>query len=216
MEQLPISYQLYSSNNQGRNPHGHLTGVGRPDTSCPQQYEVINQAVPPVDQSNQYSTQGSVPLLQQQAQMGLATVDTQTYFHAYQSLLAQFKGNVDCRVIPSKKNGDTFTLTKAGAERICRFFGLNYQLLVLPSTKLDFVNNIFYYAHECQLSYQGKVVGNGFGNCNNRETKYNKTYSPDILNTLDKMSQKRAFISAVLFTTGGSRFFGQKVEDLNV
>lgn len=198
MEQLPISYQLYSSNNQGQNP---------------QQYEVSDRAVPPVDQS-QYSTQGSVPLLKQQAQMGLATVDTQTYFHVYQSLLAQFKGNVDCRVIPSKKNGDTFTLTKAGAERICRFFGLNYQLFVLPSTKLDFANNIFYYAHECQLSYQGKVVGNGFGNCNNRETKYNKSYSPDILNTLDKMSQKRAFTSAVLFTTGGSRFFGQKVEDL--
>ena len=214
MEQLPISYQLYSSNNQGQNPHGHLTGVGRPDTPCPQQYEVSDRAVPPVEQSNQYSTQGSVPLLQQQAQMGLATVDTQTYFHAYQSLLAQFKGNVDCRVIPSKKNGDTFTLTKAGAERICRFFSLNYQLLVLPSTKLDFANNIFYYAHECQLSYQEKVVGNGFGNCNNRETKYNKSYSPDILNTLDKMSQKRAFIGAVLFTTGGSRFFGQKVEDL--
>ena len=206
MEQLPISYQLYSSNNQGQNP---------------QQYEAINQAVSPVDQSNQYSTQGSipqqsqiVPLLKQPAQMGLATVDTQTYFHAYQSLLAQFKGNVDCRVIPSKKNGDTFTLTKAGAERICRFFGLNYQLFVLPCTKLDFANNIFYYAHECQLSYQEKVVGNGFGNCNNRETKYNKSYSPDILNTLDKMSQKRAFIGAVLFTTGGSRFFGQKVEDL--
>ncbi|NJL51241.1 MAG: hypothetical protein HC930_01690 [Hydrococcus sp. SU_1_0] len=206
MEQLPISYQLYSSNNQGQNPHGHLTGVGRPDTPCPQQYEVRERAVPQQSQI--------VPLLQQQAQMGLATVDTQTYFHAYQSLLAQFKGNVDCRVIPSKKNGDTFTLTKAGAERICRFFGLNYQLLVLPSTKLDFANNIFYYAHECQLSYQGKVVGNGFGNCNNRETKYNKSYSPDILNTLDKMSQKRAFTSAVLFTTGGSRFFGQKVEDL--
>ena len=78
MEQLPIAYQLYSSNNQGQNPHGHLTGVGRPDTPCPQQYEVINQAVPPVDQSNQYSTQESVHLVQQQAQMGLATVDTQT------------------------------------------------------------------------------------------------------------------------------------------
>ena len=205
MKQLPISYQLYSSNDRGQNP---------------QQYEASDRAVPPVDQSNEYSIQGSipqqskiVPLLQQQAQMGLATVDTQTYFHAYQSLLAQFKGNIDCRVIPSKKNGDTFTLTKAGAERICRFFGLNYQLYVLPSTKLDFANNIFYYAHECQLSYQEKVMGNGYGNCNNRETKYNKSYSPDILNTLDKMS-KRAFISAVLFTTGGSRFFGQKVEDL--
>ncbi|WP_026102555.1 hypothetical protein [Pleurocapsa sp. PCC 7319] len=65
------------------------------------------------------------------------------------------------------------------------------------------------------LSYANVIVGNGFGNCNNRESKYVKAYSPDILNTIDKMAQKRALVSAVLFTTGGSRFFGQKVADLN-
>lgn len=154
-----------------------------------------------------------IPLLQQ-IQVG-NVIDVETYFQQYQSLISQFKANIDCRMIPSKKYGDTFTLTKAGAEKICHFFKLDYQLFAMPSTKLDFVNNIFYYAHECKLSYQGIMVGNGFGNCNNFETKYKKTYSPDILNTLDKMSQKRAFISSVLLTTGGSRFFGQKMSDLS-
>ena len=166
----------------------------------------------PSQTQNPQQQEQIVPLLQT---TGLTTVDTQAYFQQYQNLLSQFQGNIDCRIIPSKKGGDTFVLTKAGAEKICRFFGLNYNLFLQPSTLLDFTNNIFYYAYECQLSYQGRNVGNGFGNCNNRESKYAKAYSPDILNTLDKMAQKRALISAVLFTTGGSRFFGQKVADLN-
>ena len=45
------------------------------------------------------------------------------------------------------------------------------------------------------LSYANVIVGNGFGNCNNQESKYVKAYSPDILNTIDKMAQKRAFWS---------------------
>lgn len=163
----------------------------------------VGQLIP---QQNQ-----NVPLL---AHLGTTIVDTETYFQQYRNLLAGFKGNIDCRLIPSRK-GDTFSLTKAGAEKICRFFGLNYNLISLAQTKLDFDQNVFYYAYECQLSYSNVIVGNGFGNCNNRESKYVKAYSPDILNTIDKMAQKRALISAVLFTTGGSRFFGQKVGHLN-
>lgn len=177
-----------------------------------QQYQNNSQFIP-ANQSQLSVPQQSqnVPLL---AHLGATTVDTANYFQQYQNLLAGFQGNIDCRLIPSRK-GDTFTLTKAGAEKICRFFGLNYNLIPLTQTKLDFEQNTFYYAYECQLSYANVVVGNGFGNCNNQESKYVKAYSPDILNTIDKMAQKRALVSAVLFTTGGSRFFGQKVADLN-
>ena len=177
-----------------------------------QQYLNNSQSIPATT-TGQLISQPSqnVPLL---AHLGATTVDTETYFQQYRNLLAGFKGNIDCRLIPSRK-GDTFILTKAGAEKICRFFGLNYSLIPLAQTKLDFEQNTFYYAYECQLSYVNVVVGNGFGNCNNRESKYVKAYSPDILNTIDKMAQKRALVSAVLFTTGGSRFFGQKVGDLN-
>ena len=172
-----------------------------------------------IPDSNQYSlpnhlvhsphNQGgeTVPLLLSQ---GLTTVNTEGYFQQYQTLLAGFQPNVDFRVIPSKKGQESVALTKAGAERICCFFGLSYSL-VPEAPVLDFTNNIFYYSYQCQLFLTGNLVGNGYGNCNNRESKYAKAYSPDILNTLDKMAQKRALISAVLFTTGGSRFFGQKV-----
>ena len=149
----------------------------------------------------------TVPLLLSQ---GLTTVNTEVYFQQYQTLLAGFRPNVDFRVIPSRKGQESVALTKAGAERICCFFGLSYNLV--PKTPvLDFDNNIFYYSYQCQLFLAGNLVGNGYGNCNNRESKYAKAYSPDILNTLDKMAQKRALVGAVLFTTGGSRFFGQKV-----
>ena len=177
-----------------------------------QQYPSNNQSIPN-DSANQLIPQHNqnVPLL---THLGATTIDTEIYFQQYRNLLTGFKSNIDCRLIPSRK-GDTFTLTKAGAEKICRFFGLNYSLIPLAQTRLDFEQNVFYYAYECQLSYSNVFVGNGFGNCNNRESKYVKAYSPDILNTIDKMAQKRALISAVLFTTGGSRFFGQKVADLN-
>ena len=166
-----------------------------------QHYQLVNAS-----QSNQ-----NVPLL---TNLGVNTANTEVFFQQYRNFLASFEGNIDCRIIPSKK-GSSLVLTKAGAEKICRFFGLNYSLIQLPQTQLDFVNNVFYYAYECRLSHSGMFVGNGFGNCNNRESKYIKVYGPDVLNTLDKMAQKRALISAVLFTTGGSRFFGPKLSDLN-
>lgn len=155
----------------------------------------------------------SVPLLNTP---NLSIVDASAYFEQYKALLSQFTPNVDFRIISSKKGGDTITLTKAGAEKICRYFSLNYSLICLPRTILDFDNNVFYYAYECRVFYKGYVVGNGFGNCNNRESKYVKAYSPDILHTLDRMAQKRSLIGAVLFATGGSAFFGQKIHDLNL
>ena len=48
----------------------------------------------------------------------LSKMDTEEYFRQYKALLSQFQGNVDCRVIPSRKGGDTFTLTKAGRDAI--------------------------------------------------------------------------------------------------
>ena len=137
---------------------------------------------------------------------GLVVQDIQTYFQQYENLLAGFVPNVDLRVIPSKKGGNSIMLTKAGAEKICRFLGLSHTLIPRQH-HIDFANNTFLFQYECQLFLHNSLVGNGFGNCNNLETKYKDSYSPDILNTIDKMAQKRAFIQAVLFTTGGSRFF---------
>ena len=98
-----------------------------------QQYPNNSQFIPANDPKSVISSPACcdpVPLL---AHIGRQLQSIQpTYFQQYQNLLAGFKGNIDCRLIPSRK-GDTFTLTKAGAEKICRFFGLNYNLVPLSS-----------------------------------------------------------------------------------
>jgi hypothetical protein len=154
-------------------------------------------------QNHEEGLPSTLPLISQ----GLIKVDIQTYFQQYENLLAGFQSNIDLRLIPSKK-GNSVLLTKAGAEKICRFLGLNYRL-ISEQPYLDFNNNIFHYSYECQLYSNENLIGNGYGNCNNRESKYKNAYSPDILNTIDKMAQKRAFIQAVLLSTGGSRYFRQ-------
>ncbi len=49
--------------------------------------------------------------------------------------------------------------------------------------------------------------------CNNREAKYRSLQVYEIRNTILKMSEKRAFVSAVLMATGASDIFTQDLED---
>ena len=49
--------------------------------------------------------------------------------------------------------------------------------------------------------------------CNNREAKYRSLQVYEIRNTILKMAEKRAFVSAVLMATGASDIFTQDIED---
>jgi hypothetical protein len=49
--------------------------------------------------------------------------------------------------------------------------------------------------------------------CNNREAKYRGLSLYDVRNTVQKMAEKRAFVSAVLMATGASDIFTQDIED---
>jgi len=49
--------------------------------------------------------------------------------------------------------------------------------------------------------------------CNNREAKYRSLQVYEIRNTILKMAEKRAFVSAVLMATGASDIFTQDLED---
>ncbi|MBK8793324.1 MAG: hypothetical protein IPN59_09225 [Holophaga sp.] len=49
--------------------------------------------------------------------------------------------------------------------------------------------------------------------CNNREAKYRSLQAFEIRNTILKMAEKRAFVSAVLMATGASDIFTQDLED---
>lgn len=60
---------------------------------------------------------------------------------------------------------------------------------------------------------QGEVLSRCSARCNNREAKYRSLSLFDIRNTIQKMAEKRAFVSAVLMATGASDIFTQDIED---
>jgi len=60
---------------------------------------------------------------------------------------------------------------------------------------------------------QGEILSRCSARCNNREAKYRGLSLFDIRNTILKMAEKRAFVSAVLMATGASDIFTQDIED---
>jgi hypothetical protein len=63
-------------------------------------------------------------------------------------------------------------------------------------------------------SLSGEVLSRCSARCNNREAKYRSLSLFEIRNTILKMAEKRAFVSAVLMATGASDIFTQDLEDL--
>lgn len=59
----------------------------------------------------------------------------------------------------------------------------------------------------------GETLSRCGARCNNREAKYRGLTLYDLRNTIQKMAEKRAFVSAVLMATGASDIFTQDVED---
>jgi hypothetical protein len=183
---------------------------------------------------------------------------------------------VDFGAIPGT---DKPTLYKPGAERLCSFFGLTPDFEVTKEIEeWGGDEPLFYYRYKCRLLRDGRVVGDGEGSCNSRESKYRwrtqdrlcpncekpaikkSKYPPrsdpsappgwycfakaggcgaefvaddpviigqatgrvanpdifDLVNTIQKMAQKRAFIAATLIAVNASEFFTQDLDDLTV
>ncbi len=199
--------------------------------------------------------------------------------------------------------GDKPSLLQPGGQLLRRFYDL-VPKFTLADKKMEWgspgVEPIFYFRYECELSFNGMVVGHSFGSANSHEPKYRYRWedvlppgmdealcerrttkaevfewqyekkettgkygkpdaywrmfddaiedesverfqkekpwkkgefdkalrvlavkwrvpNPDIadyINTLEKMSMKRAFMGAILMATGGSQFWTQDVEDI--
>ena len=67
----------------------------------------------------------------------------------------------------------------------------------------------------CTISnLDGALLSRCSARCNNREKQYRPLPLFEIRNTVQKMAEKRAFVSAVLLATGASDIFTQDLEDL--
>lgn len=130
----------------------------------------------------------------------------------------------DYGVIPG--TGTKPTLFKPGAEKLCTFFGLAPKFVatekILDWTGKDHDGEpFFFFQYTCELWHKGEFVGEGGGNCSSWERKYRykrNAKNPDIadiVNTLDKMAQKRALMAAVLVVTNASQYFTQDLEDMD-
>jgi len=124
------------------------------------------------------------------------------------------------------------SLWKAGAEVLCMTFRLaplleSHVTIDDPESEWSYTGKrrdgaivagtcIGYFEIEAACTIQGpggEVMSRCSARCNNREAKYRSLSLFDIRNTIQKMAEKRAFVSAVLMATGASDIFTQDIED---
>ena len=141
----------------------------------------------------------------------------------------ELRQGIDFGIIPGT---DKPSLYKPGAEKMKMLFGLGARFEVLTK-ELDRKENFLSYEHKCEIYHlkTGRVIAECIGSCNSQEKKYATRakyegygksrkkvgYEPtpvcDVQNTISKMSQKRAFVGAIILATGASDFFTQDMED---
>ncbi len=156
-----------------------------------------------------------------------------------QFVSSQLRENVDFGVIPGTQKA---TLYKPGAEKLSRLFGLGVTL-TLVDKEIDHDHNFAmftYKARVCRLKDPSVIISDCDGSCNSKESKYKErkkyeyvtnqradgtdyqkkvavgtdiTPIYDVMNTLQKMAQKRAMVGAIILAVAGSDFFSQDIDD---
>lgn len=123
---------------------------------------------------------------------------------------------IDYGVIPGTPKP---TLLKPGAERLLRFFGMGSVVEQVRHVE-DWDKPLFYYQYRVGV---GPITEEGVvpiawceGSANSRERKWARANPPDLINTIQKMAQKRALVGATLIATNTSAFFSQDTEDLPI
>lgn len=126
----------------------------------------------------------------------------------------EFVEGRDYGVIPGTKKP---SLWKPGAEKFSKGLGLAAEFETIDSVeRWDSEDPFFHYRIRCSLRHidSGKIVATGIGSCNSMEKKYRKQDTLSIVNTIDKIAQKRAFVGAVLIAANASDIFTQDIEDM--
>lgn len=126
---------------------------------------------------------------------------------------SQLTDKVDYGTIPGTPKP---TLFKPGAEKLANIFQLGSRIVDVQK-EVSFEAPpfaMFTYTIEMFHLPSGKIIAQCQGSCNSEEKKYKKVGIGDLLNTLQKMAQKRAYVGAVVIATGASDFFTQDLEDL--
>jgi hypothetical protein len=113
--------------------------------------------------------------------------------------------------------GQKPTLLKPGAEKLANFFGLASKMQCVQKVE-NYEDGFFMYTFKASvysLKRPDVILSECEGSCNSREKKYINQSPYNIINTLQKMAQKRAFVGAVILATRASHKFTQDLEDMS-
>lgn len=130
---------------------------------------------------------------------------------------SQMVEGVDFGTIPGTPKP---TLYKPGAEKLSQLFGFAARI-VHRDKEIDLHHNfaMFSYTYEIYHVATNRVVAQCEGSTNSHEKKWKmrgnqETPIGDLMNTLMKMAQKRAYVGAVIQATGASDFYTQDLDSV--
>lgn len=143
-----------------------------------------------------------------------------------QFVQSQLRKGVDYGVIPGTSKD---TLYKPGAEKFAKLFNLTKKI-ELTDKEVNRHENFAMFTYRATIFHgpSGKEIAQLEASCNSQEKKYQErrkytgkgkefvmeeTPICDVLNTLQKMAQKRAFVGAVIEACGASDFYTQDIDD---
>ena len=111
------------------------------------------------------------------------------------------------------------TLLKGGAEKLATIFGFTTSCSIVNRIEhFDYDNPatsfVQYEAKVIVYNREGDAVSEGYGSCNSSESKFLKQPFANRINTVLKISKKRAYVDAILTATCASSVFTQDMEDI--
>ena len=120
--------------------------------------------------------------------------------------------------------GQKPTLLKAGAELLLNLYGYGLRIEKVKEVE-DWDKPFFYYEYKATVysKRNGWVEAEGFGSANSREKKFAfdkygnpqpPTYIYSMVNSIQKIAQKRAMVAPTLIACRASALFTQDLEDI--
>lgn len=125
---------------------------------------------------------------------------------------SQFIPGVDVMTMRDKQ-----CLLKGGAEKLRKLFGLGSRI-ISQRHELDPERGWVWFTYRVEVYdlRTGTAISDCEGSANSLEKARVNNNWADVLNTVQKMAQKRAFVGAVISATGASDFFTQDLEDMDL
>jgi len=177
----------------------------------------------------------TIPLRKEEATVRLE-LTADDLVHQTQKILQikdkAMREDVHYGIIPGTKKP---SLWKPGAEKLCRAFKLAPQFETTSREDPNRTINWKKWSYDERKEIEGTTMGymeydsrctlvhiptgdvcvrNASASCNSFESKYRSLNPYDVKNTLEKMSEKRSLVAAVLIGTGASDIFTQDLEDI--